>query len=125
MTMNKGEFVVELAERCDLSKAEAGRTLDAILDSLTEAMADRDEVSLTGWGKFSAQRRKGREAHDPRDPSRTVHIGPGYVPKFKAGTVFKREIHDAHANTRGAASESRPAPQETASRQTGETSPAI
>jgi hypothetical protein len=48
--MNKTEFTGELAERLELSRADASRALDAILDSLTDAMAEHDEVSLTGWG---------------------------------------------------------------------------
>jgi len=90
--VNKGEFAQVLAERTELSKAAATRALDGILDTLTEAMVERDEVSFTGWGKFNAQRRKGREAHDPRNPQRTIHVAPAYVPKFKAGSVLKREI---------------------------------
>jgi len=90
--VNKGEFAQVLAERTDLSKAAATRALDGILDTLTEAMAERDEVTFSGWGKFSSQRRKGRDAHDPRNPQRTIHVAPAYVPKFRAGTVLKREI---------------------------------
>jgi DNA-binding protein HU-beta len=90
--VNKGEFATELADRTELSKADANRALDGILDTLTQAMAERDEVSFSGWGKFSAQKRKGRDANDPRDPGRTIHVAPGYVPKFKAGSVLKREI---------------------------------
>jgi DNA-binding protein HU-beta len=93
--VNKGEFATLLAERTELSQAAAHRALDGILDTLTDVMVDRDEVSFSGWGKFSAQRRKGREAHDPRDPSRTIHVAAGYVPKFKAGAALKREIQDA------------------------------
>ncbi|MFL5928374.1 MAG: HU family DNA-binding protein [Gaiellaceae bacterium] len=90
--MNKGEFAEVLAERTELSKAAANRALDGILGTLTEAMVERDEVSFSGWGKFSAQRRKGRDAHDPRNPQRTIRVAPAYVPKFKAGSVLKREI---------------------------------
>jgi DNA-binding protein HU-beta len=90
--VNKGEFAHVLAERTELSKAAASRALDGILETLTEAMVERDEVSFSGWGKFSAQRRKGREAHDPRNPRRTIHVAPAYVPKFKAGSVLKREV---------------------------------
>jgi len=95
--MNKGEFATVLADRTDLSKAAANRALEGILDTLTEAVADRDEVSFPGWGKFSAQRRKGRDANDPRNPGRTIHIPPGYVPKFRAGSGLKREIQAARA----------------------------
>jgi len=90
--VNKGEFAQVLAERTELSKAAAGRALDGILETLTEAMVERDEVSFTGWGKFNTQRRKGRDAHDPRNPQRRIHVAPAYVPKFKAGAVLKREM---------------------------------
>src|SRR4051794_21338154 len=59
--MNKQEFANELAERCEFSKAEAGRVVDAVLDSVTEALTDRDEVNLPGFGKFVSQKRRGRE----------------------------------------------------------------
>ena len=95
--MNKVEFAALVADRTELSKAAAGRAVDGILETLTEAMAERDEVSFVGWGKFSAQRRKGRDAHDPRNPQRTIHVAPSYVPKFKAGSVLKREIQAALA----------------------------
>jgi DNA-binding protein HU-beta len=108
--VNKGEFAAVLAERTELSQAAAHRALDGILDTLTEVMVDRDEVSFSGWGKFSAQRRKGREAHDPRDPSRTIHVAPGYVPKFKAGAVLKREIHAAQPADVQESDAARPAP---------------
>jgi DNA-binding protein HU-beta len=93
--VNKGEFTIALAERTELSKADANRALHSILETLTEAMVEHDEVSFSGWGKFSAQRRKGRAAHDPRNPQRTIHVAPGYVPKFKPGSVLKREINEA------------------------------
>ena len=105
--MNKGEFAQEFAERTELSKAAATRALDDILDTLTEAMVERDEVSFPGWGKFSAQRRKGREAHDPGNPERTIHVPPAYVPKFKAGSVLKREIAAQFTGGRSGAAASR------------------
>jgi DNA-binding protein HU-beta len=92
--VNKGEFAVVIADRTELSKAAASRAVDGILETLTEAMAEHDEVSFAGWGKFSAQRRKGRDARDPRNPRRTIHIAPAYVPKFKAGAALRREIQD-------------------------------
>jgi DNA-binding protein HU-beta len=93
--VNKGEFATVIVDRTELSKAAANRALDGILDTLTEAMADHDEVSFSGWSKFSAQRRKGRDANDPRNSERTIHIAPHYVPKFKAGAVLKREVQAA------------------------------
>ena len=90
--MTKQEFIETLAERCDLSKADAGRALNAILDSLTEAMRDGEDVAFTGFGKFSSQRRRAREAVDPRDPSKKLRIRAAHVPKFKAGSALRDAV---------------------------------
>jgi DNA-binding protein HU-beta len=90
--MTKQEFVEELAERCELSKAESGRTVDAILDSIVEALEKKDEVGFPGFGKFATQRRKAREATNPRDPGQTVHVPATIVPKFKPGTRLKEAV---------------------------------
>jgi len=99
--VNKHEFAVNLAERCDFSKAEASRALDGILESLTDVLTDRDEVSFPGWGKFSVQYRRGREASDPRRPNRRIHVPPGYVPKFKPGSNLRRDVQDAFVGANG------------------------
>jgi DNA-binding protein HU-beta len=108
--MNKQEFSDELAERCDLSKAAGGRVLDAILESVTEALADRDEVALPGFGKFAAQKRRGREGTDPRNPDRRIRIAPGYVPKFRPGSRLRDAVHaSAPPHENGAAAPDAPA----------------
>lgn len=94
-TVTKQEFVETLAERCDLSKAEAGRTLEAILDSLTEAMVDGEEVRLTGFGTFLSQRRRARQATNPQDPSQKIRIRAANVPKFRPGTGLREAASQA------------------------------
>jgi DNA-binding protein HU-beta len=98
MRVNKQEFVESLAEQCDSSKAEAGRVLDAILDSLTQAMADGEEVRLTGFGTFSSQRRRARESVNPQDPSQKIRIRAAHVPKFKLGSSLRAAASDAPAS---------------------------
>lgn len=93
--VTKEEFVEGLAERCELSKAAAGRTLDAILDSLTEAMSDGEEVRFTGFGTFSSQRRRAREGVNPQDPTQKIRIRAAHVPKFKAGASLRAAISEA------------------------------
>ena len=93
--MTKQEVVESLAERCELSKAAAGRTLDTILDSLTEAMTDGEEVRFTGFGTFSSQRRRAREGVNPQDPTRKIRIRAAYVPKFKPGASLRAAISEA------------------------------
>jgi DNA-binding protein HU-beta len=93
--VNKQEFVESLAEQCDLSKADAGRALDAILDSLTQAMADGEEVRFTGFGTFSSQRRRARDGVNPQDPSKTIRIRAAQVPKFKPGASLRAATSEA------------------------------
>ena len=95
--MTKQEFVETLAERCDLSKAEAGRALEAILDSLTEAMVDGEEVRLTGFGTFLSQRRRARQATNPQDPSQKIRIRAANVPKFRPGSALREAASQAPA----------------------------
>jgi DNA-binding protein HU-beta len=98
MRVNKQEFVESLAEQCDFSKAEAGRVLDAILDSLTQAMADGEDVRFTGFGTFSSQRRRAREGVNPQDPSQKIRIRAAHVPKFKPGSSLRAAASDALAS---------------------------
>ena len=104
--MHKQEFVDGLAERCEFSKAEAGRVVDAILDSLTQVMADGEEVSFTGFGKFLSQRRRAREGADPRDPSRKVRIRAANVPKFRPGVSLREAASHAPVEPGAAAASS-------------------
>lgn len=120
--MNKQEFVESLAAECDFSKAEAGRVLDAILDSLTQAMADGEEVRLTGFGTFSSQRRRARESVNPQDPSQKIRIRAAHVPKFKPGTSLRAAASDAPAS-KSASSEASTAARSDGDGRTAATSP--
>jgi DNA-binding protein HU-beta len=97
--VTKQEFVDSQAERCQLSKAAAGRTLDVILDSLTEAMTDGEEVRFTGFGTFSSQRRRAREGINPQDPTQKIRIRAAHVPKFKPGASLRAAISEAAGST--------------------------
>ena len=101
--MNKQEFVNDLAERCGFSKVDASTALSAILDSLTEAMADGEEVVFTGFGKFVSQRRRARQGVNPRDPSQKIRIGAANVPRFRPGATLREAASQAPAEARTAA----------------------
>lgn len=92
-----------MAERCDFSKAQSGRTLNAILDALTEAMTDGEEVNFTGFGKFHSQRRRARQGVNPQDPSQKLRIRAANVPKFKPGAALREAASHAPADGRAAA----------------------
>jgi DNA-binding protein HU-beta len=105
--VTKQEFVEDLAERTELSKADAGRAVNAILDSLTEVMADGEEVSFTGFGKFLSQRRRGREGVNPQDPSKKIKIRAANVPKFRPGTTLREAVAQSSGGARPSASADR------------------
>ncbi len=90
--MTKQEFVDRVAERSGLTKADAGRAVDAFLATVTDALKRGDAVSFTGFGKFSTQRRAARTGVNPRNPGEKVHIPAATVPKFTAGTQLKQAV---------------------------------
>ena len=90
--MTKQEFVDQLASKADLSRRDAAKAVDAFLDTITESLRGGQEVSFTGFGKFSTQRRAARQGVNPRNPSEKVHIPAATVPRFSAGSQLKSAV---------------------------------
>ena len=90
--MTKQEFVDKVADRSGLSRRDAAKAVDAVLDSITDALKRGEEVSFTGFGKFSTQRRAERQGVNPRNPSQKVTIPAATVPKFSAGSTLKQSV---------------------------------
>lgn len=90
--MTKQEFVDQVASRSGLARRDAAKAVDAFLDSITEALARGQDVSFTGFGKFSTQHRAARQGVNPRNPSQKVTIPAARVPKFSAGSSLKQSV---------------------------------
>ena len=90
--MTKQEFVDAVAGKSGLGKGEAAKAVDAVLDTITEALRRRDTVSFTGFGKFSTSDRKARMGVNPRNPGQKVHIPASTVPKFTSGSTLKATV---------------------------------
>jgi DNA-binding protein HU-beta len=90
--VTKQEFVDRVADRSGLSRRDAAKAVDAVLDSITDALKRGQEVSFTGFGKFSTQRRAERQGVNPRNPSQKVTIPAATVPKFSAGSTLKQSV---------------------------------
>ena len=90
--MNKSELIDAVAAAADLSKAAAGRALDAMVDSVTEALKEGDQVVLVGFGTFSVKERAARTGRNPQtgDP---IEIAAAKVPSFKAGKALKDAVN--------------------------------
>ena len=89
--MNKAEFVAALAAATELSKADAGRTVDAFIDIVGKALKKGDTVTLVGFGTFSVRKRAAREGRNPQTGA-TIKIKASKAPTFKAGKALKDSI---------------------------------
>ncbi|HEX2507993.1 MAG TPA: HU family DNA-binding protein [Miltoncostaeaceae bacterium] len=90
--MNKTEFVSKIADTAELSSAEAGRVVGAVLKEIEDALARGDDVAFAGFGKFSVSQRAARTGVNPQDPSKKVQIPARRVPRFTPGAVLKQRV---------------------------------
>lgn len=86
--MNKTELIDAIANQADISKAAAGRALDAAVDSIKEALKAGDTVSLIGFGTFYVGERAARSGRNPRT-GKALQIEAAKAPKFRAGKGLK------------------------------------
>ena len=89
--MNKAELIDAVAADADLSKAAAGRALDAVLEAITKALKKKDTVTLVGFGTFSVRKRSARIGRNPKT-GEEIKIKASKVPGFKAGKALKDAI---------------------------------
>lgn len=90
--MNKTELIEAVAEQADLSKADAGRAVDAVVSAITDSMAKQDDVSLIGFGTFTVRERAARSGRNPQT-GETIQIAAAKVPAFKAGKALKDAVN--------------------------------
>jgi len=90
--MNKAELIDVIAGAGDLSKASAGRVLDAVIDAITKTLQGGGQVSITGFGTFSVRDRAARQGRNPRT-GETIQIAASKAPGFKAGKAFKDALN--------------------------------
>jgi len=89
--MNKSELTESVANSADLSKAAAGKAVDAVLEAITGALKEGDQVALIGFGTFSVRDRAARTGRDPRTGN-PIEIGATKIPAFKAGKALKDAV---------------------------------
>lgn len=90
--MNKSELIDAIAERADLSKADAGKALNAFIDSVSDAMKRGDDVVLVGFGTFSVKERAARKGRNPKT-SEVIDIPASKSVGFKAGKTLKDGVN--------------------------------
>ena len=90
--MNKNDLISSVAESSGLTKADAGRAVDGVFDSIASALASGDDVRIVGFGSFSVANRAASTGRNPRTGGE-IQIPASKQPKFKAGAPLKSAVN--------------------------------
>ena len=90
--MNKNDLVASVAGSAGLSKADAAKAVDSVLDNIAGSLSGGQEVRLVGFGTFSVAHRKATQGRNPRT-GETIQIAASKAPKFKAGKALKDAVN--------------------------------
>ena len=90
--MNKSELIEHIAKQADISKAAAGRALEAVIGGVKTTLKKNGTVSLVGFGTFSVTKRAARTGRNPRTGA-TIKIKASKNPSFKAGKALKDALN--------------------------------
>lgn len=93
--MTKNELVAQVSTISELSKKDAEKAVNAVVEAVTEALKAGDKVALVGFGTFEVRHRPARQGRNPQT-NETIQIAAATVPAFKAGKGLK----DAVAKTK-------------------------
>jgi len=91
--MTKAELIDQVADQAKVSKADATKVLNGILDAITNTMAKGDSITLVGFGTFSVGSRAARTGRNPQTGAE-IKIAAAKTPKFKAGKGLKDKINN-------------------------------
>jgi DNA-binding protein HU-beta len=86
--VNKSELIDHIAQQADISKAAAGRALDAMIGGVKSTLKKNGSVSIVGFGTFAVSKRAGRTGRNPRTGA-AIKIKAAKVPKFRPGKALK------------------------------------
>lgn len=89
--MKKSELINFVASNADISTTAAAKALEAVMEGITKALQDGEQVVLAGFGTFSVRQRAAREGRNPRT-GKTIEIAATTVPNFKASKGLKDAI---------------------------------
>jgi len=90
--MTKSEFVDQVADRSGLNKKQATDAVDAVLDTITDALKRGSDVTFSGFGKFHVAERGAREGRNPSTGEK-IQIAASRVPRFTAGSGLKKTVN--------------------------------
>ena len=86
--MNKAELIAAIAAKTGDTKKGAEATLNAFVDTVTEALVNEEKVQLVGFGSFEVRKRAARKGRNPQTKEE-IKIPASKAPVFKAGKALK------------------------------------
>ncbi len=92
LLMNKAEFTSAVADGAELTKADAGRAVDAMIDVIKTALKAGETITLVGFGTFSVRKRAARQGRNPQTGD-AIKIKASKNPAFKAGKALKDAVN--------------------------------
>lgn len=90
--MNKTELIDAVAEGTDISKAAAARAVDTVIEKITQALKQGEQVVIVGFGTFAVKDRAARKGRNPQTGA-TIDIPASKIPGFKAGKALKDAVN--------------------------------
>jgi len=90
--MNKNDLIAAVAEATGLTKADAGRAVEALLDSITSSLKKGKEVRLVGFGTFTISKRAASEGRNTRTGQK-IQLPESTHPKFRAGKQLRQAVN--------------------------------
>lgn len=104
--MNKAELIEKIAEKAGVSKKQAEDVLEAFEAVTIETLQADGEVTLTGFGTFSAKQRAARMGVNPQNPTEKIQIPAVIIPKFKSGKALKDALKQGGSSSTPATADS-------------------
>lgn len=89
--MNKTELTKMVAEKAELTQKDAAAATQAVLDAITNALANEEKVQILGFGTFEVRERSARTGRNPQT-GEEMQIAASKVPAFKVGKELKAAV---------------------------------
>ena len=90
--MNKGELVAAIADKTELTKADAEKALKAFIETVSEELKNGGKVQLMGFGTFEVVERGERTGRNPQT-GEEMKIAASKAPRFKVGKALKDALN--------------------------------
>ncbi len=91
--MTKSEFIDHIAQKAELSKADAGKAVDAVLETIKDTLSRGGDITFSGFGKFHVAHRGARQGVNPQTGEK-IQIAASKAPKFSAGSGLKKSVKE-------------------------------